>query len=184
MFSQASTGRSSNPHLPARPNYGPRVAAGILALAAVVWFINMRSSGGPSDKTTATDAPEYQMGVTVPIGNISYVARSAYWTNGSPYAQPDASFLCIDVTVQNNDNQSRMVPPFQLIDENGAEYDSSSKGLFFPDSIGPLYDLNPGVQKRGSVVFDVPQNHQYKLKVSGEWGAPSRDATFINITPR
>ena len=74
-----------------------------------------------------------------------------------------------------------MVPPFKLVDEDGAEYDSSAGGTMIKNPIGVLQSLNPSVTKQDLVVFDVPQNHQYRLKVSG--GYWSAEDGFIRIDP-
>jgi len=94
---------------------------------------------------------------------------------------PNAGFLFIELTVRNNDKKARTIPPFKLIDENGAEYDSSNKAWRVKDSIGVVEELNPSVEKKGVVVFDVPQNHRYKLKVSG--GFWSKDNALIELFP-
>ena len=46
-------------------------------------------------------------------------------------------------------------------------------------SIGILDDLNPSVSKQGFVVFDVPRNHTYRLKVSG--GFWSGESALIKL---
>ena len=90
-------------------------------------------------------------------------------------------FLFVKLTVRNDDKKARTIPPFKLIDENGAEYETSSKGWSVDGSIGALDSLNPGVQKDGTILFDVPQSHTYKLKLSG--GYWSDDEAFVKLTP-
>jgi Domain of unknown function (DUF4352) len=76
-------------------------------------------------------------------------------------------YLFVDLTVSNNDNQARTIPPFKLVDENGSEYESSGIGWAADGAIGLIEDLNPSVSKRGLVVFDVPQERKYQMKLSG-----------------
>lgn len=66
---------------------------------------------------------------------------------------------------------------FHLVDENGANYDTRFESAEF--SI--LEKLNPGVQKIGTIVFDVPRGHTYKLKLSG--GFWSSDYAFVELNP-
>ncbi len=77
--------------------------------------------------------------------------------------------------------KARAITPFNLIDENGAEYETSSKAWSVDNSIGALDSLNPSVQKQGIIVFDVPVNHTYKLKVSG--GYWSAEDALISLLP-
>jgi len=93
----------------------------------------------------------------------------------------NAKWLFLDVSVRNDDKKAKTIPPFQLIDENGAEYESSAEATLIEGSIGAIDSLNPSVTKQGLVVFDVPKNHQYRLKASG--GYCSGESGFIRITP-
>ena len=127
----------------------------------------------------------YKMNDTVNIGYTSYAVWRAWWSdrlsnNEFLNEAPDAFYLFIELTVRNDDKKARSIPPFKLVDENGAEY-QTGKGWSVEGSIGVLDSLNPGVQKRGFIVFDVPSNHRYKLKVSGGyWSAAD---ALIEIVP-
>lgn len=132
--------------------------------------------------------PKYhKMEETVSIGYTSYVVWRARWADRLSNNQfldqpPDASYLFLDITVRNDDTKARTIPPFKLIDENGAEYEPSSKAFAVEGSIGPLQSLNPSVQKQGTIVFDVPKERKYKLKVSGGfWSAAD---ALIEIVPK
>ena len=113
----------------------------------------------------------YSEGETVHVGYTSYAVWRSWWSSKLSDNQflddrPDAMFLFIELTVRNDDKKARSIPPFKLIDENGAEYETTSKAWAVEGSIGVLESLNPGVKKQGFIVFDVPTNHKYKLKVS------------------
>ncbi len=128
----------------------------------------------------------YKEGDTVSVGYTSYAVWRSWWSNrlsNNRYIdnQPDAMFLFVELSVRNDDKKARTIPPFNLIDENGAEYETSSKAWSVDNSIGALDSLNPSVQKRGVIVFDVPTNHTYKLKVSG--GYWSAENTLISLSP-
>ena len=79
---------------------------------------------------------------------------------------PDAIFLVINLAARNNDKTASVVPPLKLVDDEGREYDESSKAVFMEGSFGLLKSLNPGVTGSGYVVFDVPRG-KYALKLSG-----------------
>ena len=117
---------------------------------------------------------------------MEYKVFDSWFTNqlsdkGYPNTPPDAQYLFVDLQMQNDDKEQRTIPDFKLKDENNAEYGTSDKAWALEGSVGLLQDLNPGVSKRGFVIFDVPQNHKYKLKVSdGYW---STDETTIDLSP-
>jgi hypothetical protein len=109
---------------------------------------------------------------TVRVGSISYSVWGASYRgqlSDDPYLdQPaDASYLFVDLSVRNEDSQVHVIPPFILRDENGAEYESSNKGWLVEGSIKFFDSLNPGVEKRGVVVFDVPRGKRYHLQLAG-----------------
>lgn len=147
------------------------------------------SSSGPvsSSEKKAREVKIFNTGETVSVGYTSYAVWKSWWAtklsdNEFMDQKPDATFLFVKLTVRNNDKKARTIPPFKLIDENGAEYDTTSKAWAVKDAIGVLDDLNPGVQKDGIVVFDVPKTHTYKLKVSG--GFWSTEDGLINLSPQ
>jgi len=128
----------------------------------------------------------HPMGTTVHVGYTSYCVWKAHWSNRLSSNQfldrsPNASFLFVDLTVRNNDKKARTIPPFYLLDENDARYDADSAATMLEGSIGLIEDLNPGVSKQGLVVFDVPRNHTYRLKVDG--GFWSSETALIQIQP-
>ncbi|MDL1982250.1 MAG: DUF4352 domain-containing protein [Deltaproteobacteria bacterium] len=123
----------------------------------------------------------------VHIGYISYVVRRSWWSNRFSDNQfinqePDAKFLFVELTVRNNDKKARSIAPFTLIDEKGAEYETSNKAWAVEGSIGVLTSLNPNIKKQGFIVFDVPTEHRYKLKVSG--GYWSSEDAFVQLFPK
>jgi hypothetical protein len=143
-------------------------------------------ASGDSSTVTAGGDPAvvgtHKMGETITIGYTTYCPSKAWWSNAlsnNRYLnrRPDAAFLFIDVTVRNDDKSASMIPPFKLVDEGGAEYDSDSGADMVDGSLGLLTSLNPGVSKRGFVVFDAPREHTYRLKVSGGY-LSGKDALF------
>ena len=130
------------------------------------------NGSGPSASETAPEQSQHldsksvevikhKIGDSFSVGYWTYVCNGARWQQivGSVYSPEyaDASFLVVDLTIQNNDKTSSTLPPIKLIDAQGREYDESSKGIFMEHSFGMMKDLNPGVSSRGLVVFDVPR---------------------------
>lgn len=148
---------------------------------------NLKNMTSESNNSKGESKKIYKEGDDVSIGYTSYSVSQSIWSNHLSDNEfldqkPDAMFLLVELTVKNNDKKPRSIPPFKLIDENGAEYETSSKSFAMKGSIDVLDSLNPSVQKQGYIVFDIPINHQYKLKVSG--GYWSSEDTFIELSPK
>jgi len=135
-----------------------------------------------SVEPTAPEKAHYALKQTVHVGYWSYAVWSTKWQEsiGSDFMaeRPDAHFLVVWMTVRNNDKSSSTLPPITLVDRQGRQYDSTSKGAFSEGFFGPLKSLNPGVESSGAVAFDVPKG-QYSLKVSG--GFTSGDDALIDL---
>jgi len=128
----------------------------------------------------------YVHGETVGVGYTGYCVWRCWWSeslssNEFMNQKPNAKYLFVELSVINGDKKARMIPPFFLEDENGAEYQTSANGWAVEGSIGSLESLNPSVQKAGTIVFDVPENHIYKLKLSG--GYWSGDIAYVKLEP-
>ncbi len=126
----------------------------------------------------------HKIGDTAHVGYTSYAVWKVFYRDKLSNNQylnqpPDATYLFVDLTVRNNDKAARTIAPFKLIDENGAEYETSSKAWSVEGGIGMLDSLNPGVSKRGYIVFDVPRGKHYKLEISG--GYWSKDKALVDL---
>ncbi len=167
----------------------------IVAIFAGLWLIgyigslgNNSSSGtsvpGAASPTVKGTTKSYKLGETAHVGYTSYAVWKAFYRNQLSDNQylnqpPDAVYLFVDLTVRNDDTKARTIAPFKLIDENGAEYETSSKAWSVDGSIGVLDSLNPSVEKRGYIVFDVPRGKRYNLKISG--GYWSSDKALVDL---
>jgi len=167
----------------------------IVTIVLGVWLIGFLASRGtspPQTSPTTTGSPSvegpaatgYKIGETAHVGYTSYAVWKAFYKNKlseNPYLDqpPDATYLFVDLTVRNDDKQARTIAPFKLVDENGAEYETSAKAWSVEGSIGVLDSLNPGVEKKGYIVFDVPRGKHYKLVISG--GYWSSDKALVDL---
>jgi hypothetical protein len=108
---------------------------------------------------------------TVTVEDASYRIAGSEWMNvlsvDKCLALPDISFLAIHLDVRNNDNSPHSIQPFELIDENGASYNLSRKAACVNNDAISSEDLNPGTVKGLMAVYDVPQNHKYRVRVYG-----------------
>ena len=175
------------------------IGAGFLILIILGVIGSLMDDGSNKSTTPSSSKPSgsqpkskpetkvYKEGETANIGYTSYAVWRCWWSTRLSDNQflddkPDAMFLFVDLTIRNDDKKARSIPPFKLIDENGAEYETTSKGWAVEGAIGVLDSLNPGVQKRGFIIFDVPKSHSYKLKASG--GYWSGDDALITLSPQ
>jgi len=144
---------------------------GLLVIVGIV-VLAVRSCGS-SDKEIQT----YEAGSWVRVGDLSYLVSGAYWTR--KIERSNAHFLVVDLTVRNDDDESRYIPDFELVDDRGATHSRTTTNA--DGALGVLDELNPRVEKQGYVAFKVPPGN-YKLKVSSRavW---SRDHAFIELKP-
>ena len=182
---------------------GFRVVVGLLfGLGIAIYFASSSkpSSSLPdpavSERPKPVNIAKHSLGDQFSIGYWTYRCDSADWWSSIPteYNEikfPDAAFLVVKLYVRNNDKTASTLPAaFKLVDEQGREYNKSDVQL--PESYPPFYlkgggfdafkQLNPSVATTGAVVFDVPRNGTYSLKVSGGYG--SGEYALIDLTPR
>lgn len=148
---------------------------------------SLTNTGSRSSTKTKPEPKIYKEGETVHVGYTSYAISRSWWSNRLSNNQflnqrPNAMYLFVEMTVRNNDKKARMVPPFKLVDENAAEYETSSNGWAIEGSIGIIQSLNPSVSKHGFVIFDVPKDKKYRLKLSG--GFWSAEDAYVQINPK
>jgi hypothetical protein len=141
-----------------------------------------QTSSPASQSTPQPSEARHKCGDDVLVGYWAYRCINASWHGaiGSQYSRqhPDAEFLVVDIAIRNNDKTASALPPMKLVDNQGREYDESSKGIFIDGSFGMLKNVNPGVSSRGYVVFDVPHGN-YALEVSG--GFTSGKSVLIDL---
>ena len=189
---EVSSKAKTCPHCgsPIKKNIGCLGAIGVIFLILIgssfIAIMMSDTSNTPSTSVKSAAPKVYKMKETASVGYTSYSVWEAWWqdrlsTNQFLDEKPNASYLFVDLTVRNDDKKARTVPPFKLVDENGAEYDASSKAWAVENAIGMIENLNPSVSKKGVIVFDVPKNHKYKLRISGGyWSA--EDAYILIVT--
>lgn len=150
------------------------------------------TSRSSTPSVPSKDKPQYtlyQEGATVTAGYTAYAVSRSWWSNSlgddqiyRDYEHAPARYLFVELTVRNDDKQARSIASFKLIDENDAEYETSSKSWTVAGSIGIFTRLNPGVSKGGCLIFEVPRGHEYRL--TGSDGYWSRENAFVQLSPK
>lgn len=104
------------------------------------------------------------------VGYWNFAVWSTKWQDsiGTDHKQwPDAKFLVVELYAENKDKTASVIPPIKLVDTQGREYDQSTKEVYVKDYFPPLKSLNPDVGTFGYLVFDVPADRKYALRLSG-----------------
>ena len=123
-----------------------------------------------SSESAAPVEPSFTIGQVVNVGDVEYTVNSlsTATTLGSEYFNQTANgvYLVVEVRVKNNGQKAMMIDTnlFSLVDGE-IVYDSDGTASMYAntDESGTnlgffLENLNPGLEKTGNVVFDVPQS--------------------------
>ncbi len=142
------------------------MAAGLLALSL---GLGGCTSANPVSGSTS-GVRSYSPADDVLFEGMRYRLYRFAWVSSIDRTQANARFLVVDLSVTNMGNRAReeyFRPLFSLVDDGQAQYEEYqhiggtdtlyAKLLFQP--------LNPNVEIRGPVVFDVPPDRSYRLRV-------------------
>jgi hypothetical protein len=148
---------------------------------------NSNSSQGSGSPLAAPEAApartEFKTGEAVPAGYLGYKVFGSWFSDQvetDARKAPAGNYLFVDLSVVNTDKKERAVAPLSLVDEAGKEYPLSDKAANIERSVGALGKIEPTVSKRAFAVFEVPQGHQYKLKIQG---FSATESVTISLTP-
>ena len=146
-----------------------QLVGGIVILVFIIRAISEKKPDATPAPAVPVTVRPHALGETFSVGYWAYRCDGARWLpfigTGFSTERPNAAFLVVDITAQNNDTSSSTLPPSHLIDSDGRVYEQSSAGVFMDGIISPLESLNPGVSKHGYLLFDAPPNRQYTLQV-------------------
>jgi hypothetical protein len=95
-------------------------------------------------------------------------------------------FVIVDVTVTNNDKESRYVDSnmFKLLDSGGTEFSASNDAntLINSDMGFFLEEINPKLNRRGKIAFEVPKDAvNLSLQVSSGLGWSGGEYESISL---
>src|SRR5262249_43234338 len=116
--------------------------------------------------------PIHVTGESVHVGYATFALWRSWWSNrlsSNPLLdrRANARFLFVRLTVRNDDTKTHTFHPSKLVDELGSEYECAPEAWLVEGTFGLLETLNPGVSKEGILVFDVPPDRAYALRVEG-----------------
>ena len=123
-------------------------------------------------RATPMPPPKYGMREWVTVGPWSYFVYGAVWQksiskNDFTVIEPEAMFLIIQIEVKNTDSNATLIPSFKIVNSQGHKFSVSRDGFQADEAILPMDSLNPGNERRGIAIFDLPLATDYQLKVGG-----------------
>jgi hypothetical protein len=123
----------------------------------------------------------HRVGERFTVGSWTYIVNSVgvrdyLYELGQRQVPNSASWTVVDLIVTNDDRTSGTRPPIVLVDAAGREFTETP--LFGAEFLSQMEPLNPGVGKRGLILFDVPKG-KYQLKVSG--GHESGEHALVDL---
>ncbi|MGM7637143.1 DUF4352 domain-containing protein [Bacillus sp. Hm123] len=134
--------------------------------------------------TKDKESKTFNVGDEVKVGELAYKVTNVTATNEIKSdnqfiesAKTDGQFILVDIEAVNNDKKARMVDSnmFKVKDNSGREFEPTSDSEVMMAVEGAmdffLQDINPGISKKGKVVFELPQDSSsYSLEVSSGFG--------------
>jgi hypothetical protein len=162
-------------------------------------IVEVRGANSPSSGvtqvtpiTTSAQTSTAKLGDKVVAGDFAYtfnsmttskqIGEDVYGTFMGDKA--DGIFIILDVTIENigKESQTILIDSYiKIIDDQGRtfKYDAMA-GIYLKDEAFSFTQLQPGLPKRGKIVFDVPENINGKIELStGLW---SSDKKYVLLT--
>lgn len=151
----------------------------------------------PTAQPTATpeSGTSHAIGESFQVGSgaqaIQYTVASASTTDhvgqGSFGEDADGTFVVVELQMTNVGDESLdlSTTPFRLVDSQGREFEVDTDALIYLDDAIVFEQLNPGLEKRGLIVFDVPAGSEYRLRIDPAGlfsGAESHTVTLGSVS--
>ena len=144
----------------------------------------VKSEKAPEKKEEKPETKAYAIGEMVEVGNLGYKVLNVKSTNEIKSdnqfiesAKTNGQFVIIEIEAFNNDTEARMVDSnmFKVKDGQGREFDPTNDvdiSMLIESSMDFfLQDINPGLSKTGTLVFELPADAtSYTLQVSSGFG--------------
>lgn len=139
-----------------------------------------------------TEIKEYHLGDEVSVGDFKWKIIDMTTATelgddimGNFYGQKaDGIFVIFDVEVENIGSSAEYLTDsyVKIIDDQNREFSPDSTAAFYlkPEGSALVFDqINPGITKKGKIVYDVPENLKGYLEISSNniW---SSDKAYVS----
>jgi hypothetical protein len=112
----------------------------------------------------------YEVGKTLSAGAATYLVARVDWEEQlavmAVAEDPKERFLVVELHMRNDSPQPITIPPLVLIDADGKEITPWAKARLMTGGFNTMEKLGPGEVRAGLVVFDVPPDARYRLRVT------------------
>lgn len=139
--------------------------------------INTTAKKNAPKKVAKKVASTPKIGQEVKVGKLEYKVNSISYqlklNDGGTGMAPSANggvWMIVNITVKNNDTQSRTLDTTMFTVLKGkTKYDASSEADAFINNNSSFFlsNVNPGLSDTGNIGFNVPSKGTYQLKVTG-----------------
>lgn len=150
------------------------------------------SSSAPQAQTSKASQPTTKLGDKVIAGDFAYTFNDMTKSKqigenvaGTFFGEKaDGTFIILDVTIENIGKESSTISIgsyVKILDDQGRTFEHDSMAeIYLKEEAFTFTQLQPGLPKRGKIVFDVPENINGKIELStGVW---SSDKKYVLLT--
>jgi hypothetical protein len=138
--------------------------------------LDINNSSTSSINSQSEQFKVYKFGDKVTIGNFAYTFNSyetkseigSYILDNFYGEKADGIFLIIDVTIENIGKESETLwsSYVSVIDDQNRKFESDTMAGVYLDDAFSFEQLNPGLPKRGKIVFDVSKDLKGFIEIS------------------
>jgi hypothetical protein len=142
------------------------------------------AAGTATPTATATPTPDrsrnHTMDETFRVGSgektieytVTDVTTGRAIGNDVAGAEADGMFVAVEIRMTNVGDESLDISarPYRLVDGQGRSYETDSEAMVYADDAVVFEQLDPGLSKRGILIFDVPpdqSSRQLKIEPAG-----------------
>jgi hypothetical protein len=131
----------------------------------------------------STEVKTYAQGEKAQVGFVTYNVFESSWLpqlgDGIMARVPTDRYFQIRVTVSNGGASEFLIPPLNLVDDDGRLITELADGTGVARWLGASRKVNPAETADGFILFDVAPRH-YRLQVESDTGVQA----FIDIPLR
>jgi hypothetical protein len=121
----------------------------------------------------STEVKTYAQGEKAQVGFVTYNVFESSWLpqlgDGIMARVPADRYFQIRVTVSNGGASEFLIPPLNLVDDDGRLITELADGTGVARWLGASRKVNPAETADGFILFDVAPRH-YKLQVESDTG--------------
>lgn len=129
---------------------------------------------GDSDSNSGEEVSTYEFGESINIGGFEYVFEDYRTTSsvGGEFVSEDADgvFFVLDVRIENVGNEPKYFSSdyVKIVDSEGRTFTTDTDGMVYVDDSVTFEEMQPGLEKEGKLVYDIPEDVKGHLRVEDD----------------